>query len=58
MVDPFCEVVLYDYNNNLDIARDPEVLYAVSTMVNRLGVSIIIENRKIKILIYVCVLIF
>lgn len=39
MINPFCEVVLSDYNSNVDIARDPEVLDVIATMVNKLGVS-------------------
>ncbi|KAI7893630.1 nuclear export factor CRM1 [Mucor mucedo] len=37
MIDPFFEVVLTDYRNNVDIARDHEVLNAIATMVIKLG---------------------
>ncbi|KAI9273988.1 nuclear export factor CRM1 [Helicostylum pulchrum] len=49
MINPFCEVVLSDYNSNVDIARDPEVLDVIATMVNKLGpmmtprISLILE---------------
>lgn len=39
MINPFCEVALSDYNSSVDIARDPEVLDVIATMVNKLGVS-------------------
>lgn len=40
MIDPFFEVVLVDYQNNVDIARDHEVLNVIATMVNKLGVIV------------------
>lgn len=40
MIDSFFEVVLTDYRNNVDIARDHEVLNAIATMVIKLGVIV------------------
>jgi exportin-1 len=40
MVNPFLDTVLTDYNSSVDIAKDPEVLDAIATMVNKLGVSL------------------
>jgi exportin-1 len=39
MVEPFLDVILSDYNNSVDIARDAGVLDVVATTVNKLGVS-------------------
>ncbi|CAO3654323.1 unnamed protein product [Mucor hiemalis] len=36
MVEPFLETVLPDFSANVDIARDPEVLIAITTLVNKL----------------------
>jgi exportin-1 len=47
MVDSFFDVVLCDYNSNVDIARDPEVLDAIVTIVNRLGVSLFVMIPKV-----------
>lgn len=38
MVEPFLETVLPDFSANVDIARDPEVLIAITTLVNKLRV--------------------
>lgn len=39
MVCPFLDVALSDYNSSVNIARDPELLNAIGTMVTKLGVS-------------------
>lgn len=39
MVGPFFEVVLADYRQGIDIAKDAEVLNVLATMVDKLGVS-------------------
>ncbi|KAI8062519.1 CRM1 C terminal-domain-containing protein [Gongronella butleri] len=37
MVGPFFEVVLVDYQKNADLAKNPEVLSVLATMVDKLG---------------------
>jgi hypothetical protein len=54
MVNPLFDVILSDYNMNADIARDPEVLNAIATLVNKLGVSFSLNT----IIIPSCILIF
>lgn len=44
MVNPLFDVILSDYNMNVDIARDPEVLNAIATLVNKLGVSYFLND--------------
>jgi exportin-1 len=39
MVGPFLEAVLTDYNQNVDAARDAEVLNVISTIINKLQVK-------------------
>lgn len=51
MINPFFDVVLSDYNNNVDIARDPEVLNAIATMINKLGVKVF-HQKEIMFLIF------
>lgn len=51
MIDPFFEVVLADYSNNADIAKDHEVLNAIATMVNKLGVNVFLSRETMFLIL-------
>lgn len=50
IVPALLDAILVDYNRNVPNARDAEVLKAISTIINKLGVRCILHCSKYSVL--------